>query len=49
MSESAITIPRFNEAAPDFKAKTTHGDRSLADYKGKWPIQFSRSANFTPA
>ena len=41
-------FPRLNEAAPDFKAKTTHGERSLADYKGKWLILFSHPADFTP-
>ncbi len=33
--EHVATFPRLNEAAPAFKAKTTHGERSLADYKGK--------------
>lgn len=42
------TLPRLNERAPDFKAKTTHGERSLADYKGKWLILFSHPADFTP-
>ena len=45
---STSGFPRLNEAAPDFKAKTTHGDRSLADYKGKWLILFSHLADFTP-
>ena len=44
----ASTFPRLNEPAPDFRAKTTHGDRSLADYKGKWLILFSHPADFTP-
>lgn len=30
---TASSFPRLNEPAPDFKAKTTHGERSLADYK----------------
>jgi peroxiredoxin (alkyl hydroperoxide reductase subunit C) len=42
------TFPHLNEPAPDFKAKTTHGDRSLVDYKGKWLILFSHPADFTP-
>jgi peroxiredoxin (alkyl hydroperoxide reductase subunit C) len=46
--ENAATFPRLNEAAPDFNAKTTHGDRTLADYKGKWLILFSHPADFTP-
>lgn len=49
MSESTIqTLPRLNEPAPAFKARTTHGDKSLADYKGKWLILFSHPADFTP-
>lgn len=42
------SMPRINEPAPAFKAKTTHGDRSLADYKGKWLVLFSHPADFTP-
>ena len=41
-------LPRLNEPAPHFVAKTTHGDRTLADYKGKWLILFSHPADFTP-
>lgn len=45
---SATALPRLNEPAPDFDAKTTHGTRKLADYKGKWLILFSHPADFTP-
>jgi len=45
---TASTLPRMNEPAPDFEAKTTHGPKSLADYKGKWLILFSHPADFTP-
>lgn len=41
-------MPRINEPAPDFTAKTTDGTRSLADYKGKWLVLFSHPADFTP-
>ncbi len=41
-------LPRINEPAPDFTAKTTHGPRSLQDYRGKWLILFSHPADFTP-
>ena len=41
-------LPRLNEKAPDFKAMTTHGERSLADYKGKYLVLFSHPADFTP-
>lgn len=42
------SMPRINEPAPPFKAKTTHGERSLDDYKGKWLVLFSHPADFTP-
>ena len=48
MSETISQFPHLNEPAPDFKAKTTHGDRCLADYRGKWLILFSHPADFTP-
>lgn len=37
MSEAntAIGLPRLNEAAPAFNAPTTDGPRSLAEYEGK--------------
>jgi peroxiredoxin (alkyl hydroperoxide reductase subunit C) len=41
-------MPRLNEPAPDFEAKTTHGVRKLADYQGKWLVLFSHPADFTP-
>ena len=43
-----MSMPLINEAAPAFSANTTHGLRSLADYKGKWLILFSHPADFTP-
>jgi len=42
------SMPRLNEPAPNFEAKTTHGPRKLADYKGKWLVLFSHPADFTP-
>jgi peroxiredoxin (alkyl hydroperoxide reductase subunit C) len=41
-------FPRLNEPAPPFSARTTHGDRTLEDYRGKWLILFSHPADFTP-
>jgi peroxiredoxin (alkyl hydroperoxide reductase subunit C) len=41
-------MPRLNEPAPDFDAKTTHGPKKLPDYKGKWLVLFSHPADFTP-
>jgi|SRR6056297_2598244 len=43
-----IPMPRLNEPAPAFDAPTTHGRRTLADYRGKWLILFSHPADFTP-
>ena len=48
MHAATSTFPRLNEPAPDFPVKTTHGDRTLSDYKDKWPILFSHPADFTP-
>ncbi|MDQ0354651.1 peroxiredoxin (alkyl hydroperoxide reductase subunit C) [Rhodoplanes tepidamans] len=42
------SLPRMNAPAPDFNAMTTHGPRSLADYRGKWLVLFSHPADFTP-
>ncbi len=41
-------MPRLNEPAPDFTAPTTHGEKSLSDYRGKWLVLFSHPADFTP-
>ncbi len=46
--DAVAAFPHLNEPAPDFNAKTTHGDRRLADYKGRWLILFSHPADFTP-
>ncbi len=43
-----MNFPRLNEPAPAFTARTTSGDRSLEDYRGKWLILFSHPADFTP-
>ena len=54
MSTEATTttprIPRINEPAPQFEAKSTHGVIKLSDYtsKGKWVLLFSHPADFTP-
>ena len=42
------TLPQINAPAPNFEAKTTHGVKKLADYKGKWLVLFSHPADFTP-
>ena len=47
-AETTYGLPRLNEPAPAFRAVTTHGEKTLADYKGKWLILFSHPADFTP-
>lgn len=41
-------LPRLNAPAPKFDADTTHGRKTLDDYKGRWLILFSHPADFTP-
>lgn len=41
-------MPRINEPAPAFEARTTHGVKKLEDYRGKWLVLFSHPADFTP-
>jgi peroxiredoxin (alkyl hydroperoxide reductase subunit C) len=47
-SQAQVALPRLNEPAPAFDALTTHGQKALADYQGKWLILFSHPADFTP-
>ncbi|MGF1642221.1 MAG: peroxiredoxin [Thiotrichales bacterium] len=47
-SQTIQTMPRLNEPAPAFEAKTTQGMKKLADYQGKWVVLFSHPADFTP-
>ncbi len=39
---------RLGDIAPDFTARTTHGEKRLSDYRGKWLLFFSHPADFTP-
>lgn len=48
VTDTRSSMPRLNEPAPDFEAKTTHGVKKLSDYKGKWLVLFSHPADFTP-
>ena len=50
MTENATppVFPQLNKPAPDFEAKTTHGVKKLADYRGRWLVLFSHPADFTP-
>jgi peroxiredoxin 2/4 len=49
MTETA-RLPRLGETAPDFIAKSTHGEIRLSDFtaKGKWVLLFSHPSDFTP-
>jgi len=47
-TQSAPSMPRLNEPAPAFEAPTTHGVKTLEDYRGKWLVLFSHPADFTP-
>lgn len=47
-TEATVTFPQLNRPAPEFDALTTHGRRTLGDYKGKWLVLFSHPADFTP-
>ncbi|MCS7079883.1 MAG: peroxiredoxin [Chloracidobacterium sp.] len=46
--ETVMALPRINDPAPDFEAKSTQGVIRLSDYKGKWVVLFSHPADFTP-
>lgn len=39
---------RIGDVAPDFTARTTQGEKSLRDYRGRWLVFFSHPADFTP-
>ncbi|MFV0280783.1 MAG: redoxin domain-containing protein, partial [Rhodoblastus sp.] len=48
-SGSAARRPlRLGDVAPPFAARTTMGEKSLRDYRGKWLLFFSHPADFTP-
>lgn len=38
----------IGSAAPRFSTRTTMGNRSLDDYRGRWLVFFSHPADFTP-
>lgn len=39
---------RIGDIAPDFTARSTAGEVSLSDYRGRWLLLFSHPADFTP-
>lgn len=48
MENTSSSFPQLNAPAPDFDVRTTHGQKKLSDYKGKWLILFAHPADFTP-
>jgi peroxiredoxin (alkyl hydroperoxide reductase subunit C) len=46
--QTTPSMPRLNEPAPAFDAPTTHGRKTLEDYRGQWLVLFSHPADFTP-
>ena len=48
--DATVTIapPGLGNMAPDFTAMTTHGVKSISEYRGKWVILFSHPGDFTP-
>lgn len=49
-SEQTLLRPplRIGDIAPEFTARTTAGEVSLSQYRGKWLVFFSHPADFTP-
>lgn len=47
-TETASSLPRINDPAPEFEAKSTQGIIKLSDFKGRWVVLFSHPADFTP-
>ena len=43
-----VAFPQLNKPEPAFNAPTTHGNKTLEDYKGRWLVLFSHPADFTP-
>lgn len=39
---------KMGDTAPDFRARTTMGDKRLSDFRGRWLVFFSHPADFTP-
>lgn len=39
---------KIGQIAPDFDAETTHGNKRMQDFKGKWLVFFSHPGDFTP-
>ena len=42
-----VALPALGSPAPVFVARTTMGERSLEDYRGRWLVFFAHPADFT--
>lgn len=48
-SEKApLAMPLLETPAPGFEVETTHGPKTLGDYRGRWLVLFSHPSDFTP-
>jgi len=45
---AARELPSIGSKAPVFSARTTMGEVSLSDYRGRWLVFFAHPADFTP-
>lgn len=48
MDADAPRSLRIGDAAPNFTARTTQGEMTLDQYRGRWVVFFSHPADFTP-
>ena len=46
--DTSFPPPRIGDEAPDFRARTTQGDFTLSDLRGRWVMLFAHPADFTP-
>jgi peroxiredoxin (alkyl hydroperoxide reductase subunit C) len=47
-SAERVGPPLLHDPAPEFRARTTMGERTLSGYRGGWLLLFSHPADFTP-
>jgi peroxiredoxin 2/4 len=47
-SQPLMRPPTMGERAPPFSARSTMGERSLEEFRGRWVVFFSHPADFTP-
>jgi len=47
-NKAACPALQIGDIAPNFRARTTVGEMSLSDHRGRWVLLFSHPADFTP-